>query len=219
MTGQSTYRVMGVLGILNLLLILAPLFIAPIPPFGPGADLVAFNAAHRGALMLGNYLGVIQLPVELILLVFVAAITRRAEETSEGWLWLLIFGSGVCATTAALVLGFLFFVSPLIAGLGQSALALVGTLGLYDLDVSYSIQALLLTAIALATLRLRHMPAWLGYLAYVAAALSALGTLGLLATTGPFAAAGPVPLFASGLSLPVWLLSASLYWLVRPVGR
>lgn len=216
MMDRSTYRAMGLLGVANLLLILAPLFIAPIPPFGPGADLVAFNVSHRGALMLGNYLGVIQLPIGLALLVFISAVTRQAEEASRGWLWMLIFGSGLCAATAGVVIAFLFLVTPLIAGLGQSALALLAQLGLYDLDISYAIQSLLLGAIGLATFRLRHLPAWLGYAACLAAALSWFGTFGLVATSGPFAAAGPVALFGAGLSLPGWILLVGLYWLVHP---
>jgi hypothetical protein len=216
MTDRLPYRAMAWLGIANFLLVVVPIFIAPIPPFGPSADLVAFNTIHRSELIRGNYLGVIQLPVELIVLVFISAVTRRAEESQRGWLWLLIFGSSLCATAVATVLAFFFFVGPFLVSLGQSALALLWQLALYSLDISYAIQALLLGAIGFATFRLRYLPAWLGYIAWLAALLSALGTLGLVATSGPFAASSPLALFGAGFALPIWILLVSIYWLVHP---
>ncbi|HEX4024116.1 MAG TPA: hypothetical protein VHX52_05355 [Steroidobacteraceae bacterium] len=219
MNDPLPYRAMGWLAIINALLIVVPLFIAPIPPLAPGANLVAFNIAHHDMLVLGNYLGVIQLPVGLILLVFIAAAARAAEAGSRGWLWLLIFGAGMCVTAVATVLGFFFFVGPFVVSLGQAALALLGQVGFYSLDISFANQALLLGVIALAVMRLRFLPAWLGYLAWLMAILSALATLGVLVSSGPLAATSPAVLFAGGFSLPVWLLLAGIYWLVHPAAR
>jgi hypothetical protein len=217
MTDRLSYRAIGWLGIANFLLIVVPIFIAPIPPFGPDADLITFNTVHRSALILGNYLGVLQLPIGLIWLVFISAVTRQAEENNQhGWLWLLVLGSSLCATAVATVLAFFFFLGPFIMSLGQPALLLLGQLGLYGIDISYSIQALLLGTIGLATFRLRFLPPWLGYIAWLAAMLSALGTVGLLVSSGPLAATSPVALFAAGFSLPIWILLVSIYWLVHP---
>jgi hypothetical protein len=214
--GRLSYRVFGCFAIINALLIVVPIFLAPLPPLGPGADLVTFNSVHRGTLIVGNYLGVIQLPVSLFLLLFIAAATRQAEKPSGGWLWLLVTGSAVSASTFGAVLATYFLLGPFMVNLGQPALELLSQFGLYSLSVSYSIQALLLGAIGVAVLRLRYVPVWLGYLVWLAAILSGLATLGLIFTSGPLSATSPVSLFIGGLSLPIWLLVLGIYWIFQP---
>jgi hypothetical protein len=207
---------MGLLAIVNFLLVVIPLAVAPVPPFDPGADLVAFDTTHHSALILGNYLTVLQLPVGLTFLIFVAAVTRQAEENQRGWLSLLILGSSLCTMTLAAVIAFFFDLSPLIVSLGQSALALLMQLGLHSIPLYDVMQTLMLGAIGVATLRLRFLPAWLGYIAWLAAVLSALATLGLLVPSGPLAASSTVALAMAGLPLPIWILLAGICWLVRP---
>ena len=216
MNANLPYRAAAWLGVLNFLLNVVPFFIAPVPPFGPGADLVGFNLSHHGALIVANYLGVIQLPVGLIVLVLLAAHTRYAEDRARGWGWLLILAAAVATVAVTAIITALFSLGPLLPGLGQMALALLTALGLYSVDVSFALQTLLLAAIGAATLRLRHLPPWLGWAAWLAALLSALATLGLLMSSGPLAATSPVGLSVGGFSLPVWILLLSIYWLVRP---
>ncbi len=216
MSNRLTYRIMGLLGILNLALLVIPMLIAPIPPLEVGADLVAFNLTYRGALMAGNYLAVVQLPVGLILLTFVAALTRRAEITPDGWHWMAVFALGICAVCVLSLPLFLYISAPLIAHLGKETLTLMLQLSLYSVDVYYLIQGTVLAAIAIAVLRLHHMPAWLGYLAALAGAVSALGSLGLVVASGPLSATGFITVFGGGFSLPGWLFAAGLFWLFHP---
>lgn len=219
MTDRLPYRAMGCLAIVNALLLAVPLIIAPLPPFGPDADLIAFNIAHKDQLLLSNYLAVFQPLTGLVLLVFLSAVTRQAEGASRGWLWMLILSAGIVATGATVSIEALICAEPFVVNLGPGPLTLITQISLYGLDISYSVQALLLAALALAVLRLRLLPAWLGYLAWLGALLALLGTLGLIATSGLFAAAGPVSLLAAVFALPAWLLLVGLYWLVHPAPR
>jgi hypothetical protein len=219
MNANLPYRAAAWLGVLNFLLNVVPFFIAPLPPFGPGADLVGFDLRYHDALIVANYLGVIQVPVGLIVLVFIAAHTRYAEDRARGAWWLLILAAAVATAAVTAIITALFSVGPLLPGLGRLALAVLTALGLYSLDVSFALQALLLAAIGVATVRLRHLPPWLGWTAWLAALLSALATFGLLMSSGPLAATSPLGLSVGGFSLPVWILLLSLYWLVRPPSR
>ncbi len=219
MIDQLPYRPMGGLGIAYLLMVVIPLSIAPLPPFGPDADLVAFNTANHDALLLSNYLAAFQPPIVLIFLVFVAAVTRQAEESSRGWQWLLILAASVCTVAVTIVDTFFVCAEPFVVKLGQPVLALITQISLYGFLISFAMQALLLGAIGVAALRLHFLPAWLGFVALLAAAVSALGTLGLLMTAGPFTATSPIALFASPFSLPVWITLVSIYWLVHPASH
>jgi hypothetical protein len=71
--------------------------------------------------------------------------------------------------------------------------------------------ALPLTAAGLGVLRTHLMPDWLGYLGFVAAAVSVVGAFGIFATDGRFVAGGPlmtlVPLAVSAL----FVLCGSVY--------
>ena len=219
MSDRLCYRLYGWLAIINFALVLVPLFIAPIPPLAPGADLVGFIHLHNRALREANYLGVVQLPVQLLVLIFLAAVIRHFEESRRGWLWLLVLGSAVSLTTLAAVFGLFLIIGPFIASLGQAALAPLTQLWLFGGELSNSIQALMMGAVAVAILRLRSLPGWLGYLAWVVAALSGVGTLGMLFMHGPLAVTDTLALLIVGFSVPVWLLLLGIYWAMRAAAQ
>src|SRR5262245_61611179 len=76
---RLSYRLFGLITIINMVFVIVPLTIAPLPPLAPGADLVAFNRDNSEAIMLSNYIGALEWPLNTLLIIFVAAATRVAE--------------------------------------------------------------------------------------------------------------------------------------------
>jgi hypothetical protein len=74
--------------------------------------------------------------------------------------------------------------------------------------------ALPLTAAGLGVLRTHMMPNWLGYLAFVAAAVSVVGAFGIFITDGAFVAGGPIMTLVPLAVTAVWVLCGS-YYMVR----
>jgi hypothetical protein len=74
--------------------------------------------------------------------------------------------------------------------------------------------ALPLTAAGLGVLRTHMMPDWLGYLAFVAAAVSVVGAFGIFVADGAFVAGGPLMTLVPLAVTAVWVLCGS-YYMVR----
>ncbi len=74
--------------------------------------------------------------------------------------------------------------------------------------------ALPLTAAGLGVLRTHMMPDWLGYLAFVAAAVSVVGAFGIFVADGLFVAGGPLMTLVPLALSAVWVACGS-YFMVR----
>ncbi len=207
------FRFFGVLTIVNVLLITVPITLAPIPPFGINADLLPFNTQYGGAMMVGNYLATWQLLTNLFLLTFLVAVIRQVEARSGGWLWMLVQAGAFGFIAIATVTALFFDMGPFLTHLGNNTLLLMPQLALFGIQLADAFQILLMGAIAAATLQLRFLPAWLGWLAAGGAVLSLVGTFGLLVTEGPVSVRGAITLFVGGPIQQVWLLVLGIYWL------
>jgi hypothetical protein len=216
MIARWSFRVFGVLAIINLLEIPLSISFAPVPSFRMDADLLAFYTTYGRGMMIGNYLATLQLVLGLILQLFVITAIRQAEAPSGGALWVWVLGSALGFDAIATVVALFFDLPTFFVRFGNDVLVIITQIGVYGIDVANAFQAMLMAAIAVAILRLRMVPAWLGWAAWCAAILSAVGTLGLVLSTGPASARAPFTLFIAGPSQQLWLLLMGLYWLFRP---
>lgn len=214
MIAGSSYRWYAIFTFINIVMILGTIYFAPPAPFGPGADLIAFEIEYRTTLLAGNYLGVIQLLLGLYLMVFLVQVIREAEARSGGWLWIMVLSFSITFGAMFMMVSFFFSMPPLIIDQGIVPLRLLTQLGLYGLGFQNAFQAVLMAVIAIATLRLRFLPPWMGWAAWVAAILSWLGTLGLFGSNA--LAQHNFTLLIAGMAQHVWQVLSGIYWLARP---
>lgn len=149
----------------------------------------------------------------MFLLTFLVAVIRQVEARSGGPLWLFVMAGAFGFIAIATVTALFFDMGPFLTHLGNNTLLLMTQLALFGIQLADAFQIFLMAALAVAVLRLRFLPAWLGWLALGGAALSVIGTFGLLVTEGPVSVRGAVTLFVGGSIQQVWLLVLGIYWL------
>jgi hypothetical protein len=212
---RSSQRLIGVCGLLFVALQL-PILIIPVPP-GPEtsvADATTYFTAHRDAFLFLNYLGALGLVPAVF---FIAGLTRffKRAEGPGGWLHLVYLMSSAIAGTLAMIVFWSFQVlASYRPGSGEVVkFALVMTNLLWAFGALAAIPATL--AAGAIIVRHRALPAWIGYLAYVAAAALLVVSLGAFVGSGWLASGGLVTLAIFGLDVAV-SLSIALTLVLRP---
>jgi hypothetical protein len=216
MNPTTSRRFVGLAGILTAVLSAAIGGVQPPPPpiGAPGEIVVAYFTDHQMPVLILNYLGVVGLVPNVVLIAATAAWIRR-REPADGWLWLLVLGSGVFFNAAA------FGVLAMLQGTAYCAPFAGPELARVLADVTamwfglFFLTAFGYTAsFAWAVLRTKVWPPWIAAWALVVGAVSFTASLGTLVTTGALAAGGPMTLVAFSL-LMSWLFAYSILILAR----
>jgi hypothetical protein len=199
------------------LFIIPFLFVPPPPAAGASAgDVASYYAGHRGALLFGGWVGALALIPSVVFYAGLLTLMRRAE--GEGaWVWLVALLSQVGVYATVMVIIGIGAVLPFsaasvnkdIAKVLSDALAL--TLALYLVP-----NAAFFAALGWASVSRGALPAWLGYFAYVVAAVCLLGSLGLFVDSGFFKAGSTMSFIAFGVQI-LWWLAAGILLIARPV--
>lgn len=165
------------------------------------ASVVSYFASHKMAFLIGNYLGVLGVVPGLVTLSYLTALFRR-REGEDGWLWLLVFGSGLfafgVATTALIVLQAIPFLSAPGLEVGAKAISDLGEVAFALMMVGVLAFAL---SVAWATLVTRALPRWVATWGFVTAGVAFVASLGSIWTPPVLAGGGPV----TSLALVVWV--------------
>jgi hypothetical protein len=160
------------------------------------ASVVSYFASHKMPFLIGNYLGVLGLVPGLVTLSYLAALFRR-REGEEGWLWLLVFGSGLFAfgvgATVLVVLQAIPFLSVPGLEVGARACSDLGAIAFALMMIGVLALAL---SVAWATLVTRALPRWVATWGFVTAGVAFVASLGSIWTPPALAAGGPVTALA-----------------------
>lgn len=214
---RSMYKLFGILSIINVVLIVSPITLAPIPPFGAKDIMVPFYEQWGGRMRAGNFVATWQLLTNLYLLTFFAALVRKIEaDRGKGeWSWMWFWGASLGFISIATVAALFFDMSPFLYHLGDSFLQAMVQLALICIQLADAFQTMLMMGIGWAIMRYRFLPKGFGYAAWFAAAMSVTGTWGLLKPFDEtvFARHGAVTLFVGGPIHQLWLLILGVYWL------
>lgn len=213
---RSAQRVIGICGIAFFLLQL-PIVLLPIPP-GPDttvADAATYWAAHRDAFLFLNYLGALGVAPALVFIAGLNQVFKRAEG-EDGWLHQVYFASAIAAAALGLALFWVFQVQATVkpaSGQDTLQLALVMTNLLWAFALLATVPAVV--AAGVIVIRSGVLPAALGYLSLLVAAVLLVASFGAFVSTGWLASGSIFSLAAFGLD-GVWFLVIALVLVIRP---
>ena len=213
---KSSLRLIGIAGIAQILLSYLPIALVPVAPDAGAhaAEVATYYTAHRGALLLVGWLGVLGLIPSFAFSAGLLVLVRRAEGDGA-WLWVVTL-VGFATTYAAIVLAFgLTMILPYdAAGAPKEVLKVLSDFAALALALVVTTEAGSYIPIALVITRTRFLPIWLGYLVWLIVAVDLLASLALLLDSGPFRAGGVVPLLGLGLE-GVFVLGTSVVLIRR----
>ncbi len=214
-------RVGAATGIAAVVLFAIGFFITPEPPDADASasEIASYFAEEENSIQVG----VAFLAASALALIwFVGTLTsvlRRAEGAPR--LSSIVFGTGVISITLLLTDVTALAVGALRPENMQAAPELAQALYDYNL-LALSVGAFVLAgfylAVGLLSLRFGALPAWLGWLALVAAVATAFGIGSAFATDGAFAFKGVLGWWAGLVAFAAWFLAASVT-LVEALGR
>ncbi len=210
MSDTSTDRVIRFTGIAFVVLFVAIIVVSPDVgnPGDSAQRLTALLQAHTVASQVFLWIEGLQ---AVLLLVFIAGVTRRLRLAGEGTLAAVAFGGAVFVAALVTVQHACVAALEYLVQAGHPDAAALTTLN----PLSYGVEtvsrfgmAVMVGAVATAVLRSHVAASWIGWLGLAQATLS-LVAAGSTSTTGPMAVNGPVAV-PSLLFLLVWVLATSI---------
>jgi hypothetical protein len=213
----TAQRWVGVFGVVSMAAGTVPFFFVPSAP-GSGAstaDIVSFYSGHAGV-VLATCVSAIAVIASIVFLAGLVALMRRIEGQGA-WLWLALLVSAVGIVTAAMAQAVLGAALAFSAAATDTSIAPV-MLRLLTLSYAAQFAAVVpfLGLIGWITATKRGLPAWLGYVADVAAVVCAIATLGIFDPSSLFAA-GEALSYLAFIVAGVWWVLASIVLIVRPI--
>jgi hypothetical protein len=216
-----TARIAGIAGIIFVIATAVPGFASGQPPDGgdPAAKFLAYYQDNRSGLIAAALLGAFGTIFAIFFFAKVITTMRRAEG-GTGTLSVAAILSITMVATMATIGGVLSVATAFRVGSAEHADALT----IVTLNDASSITftflgvplAAFFVAEGLLIMGTRQLPAWLGILTLVAAALEALGALAVLGKSGFFSPSGAAGLLFGLLPLAVFVVATSIVMLSRP---
>jgi Domain of unknown function (DUF4386) len=221
MSNDRWIRVGAATGVAAVVLFAVGFAIVPAVPDAdaPASEMASYFADDPNAIQVGS---AFLAASALALLWFLATLTSVLRAAEGGpRLASTAFGAGLLAIGVFLAGIAIFSVAALRPENMQASPELAQAL--YDFNaMGYAVSALVFggffVAVAVVTLRFGGLPAWLGWLALVAALATVLRLGSLFTTDGPFAFDGVLGFWAGLVAFAAWTLAASIV-LVEALGR
>ena len=210
-------RLVGLLGVLYVVVTIAPAFFLPPPPPGgaPVADIAEYYQRHQDALLLVGWIGLLAFPLGFA---FVAGLGLRLRSDGGLSTWLLTVALVSISVTLAVaaVQGILALAVPYVSKSAHAdELKLLADITQLGFSATFAFEISYFAATGALVLLSRALPVWLGYGAFIVAASAVAGSLGVIVQSGPLAAGGPTTLLALVVGLLWWLIAAGLL-IARP---
>ena len=210
-------RLIGLLGVLYVVVTIAPAFFLPPPPTGGAAvaDIAKYYQRYQDALLLVGWIGLLAFPLGFS---FVAGLSLRLRGGGGLSTWLLAVALVSISVTLAVaaVQGILALAVPYVSRSARAdELKVLADITQLGFSATFAFEISYFAATGGLVLMSRALPVWLGYGAFIVAAISVAGSLGVMVRSGPLAAGGPATLLALVFGL-LWWLIAAVFLLVRP---
>lgn len=210
MTERHELRWGGYAGIAFVVLAIVASLLPGLPPrvTASAGEITAFVSDGQGRIMLAALLWGTAAALVIWFVAALAEALREREERSD--VHIALTAGGVLVGGAI----FLAAVFQAVLANGLTGRADEITVGLFQVTMVLSSMIGLaavvpLVAAGMGVLRTRMMPDWLGYVAFVAAAVAGLGALAIFATSGSFVPGGSFMPFISLIAGGVFVLAAS----------
>jgi hypothetical protein len=185
------------------------------PANAPIEQTLAFVATYRSELRVQSLLFVLSAGAYLWFFGSLRSFLLRGED-QDARLSTVAFGAGII--WAGLQMAFQSVQVALAmasdGGVQPALAALISDLTYALSVIAYVPMAVMLTAVALVSLRSRALPAWLGWLSAVAAATNLCMSLGLVVDSGPLVPGGGLT-YVLYLLTAVWLVAVTSVMVVR----
>lgn len=210
-------RLIGGLGIVYVVVTIAPaLFLPPPPPGGAAVDEVAgYYLGHRDALLISGWVGLLAFPLGFGFLAGLALLVAGEGKMSNWLVAISLLSISVTLATAA-VQGILALAVPYVSTSARpDELKLLADVTQLGFSAAFVFETSYFIATGALGLLFRKLPRWLSFLSFIVAAVALLASLGVVVRSGALAAGGPVTLVALVAGLGWWLLAAVLL-VVRP---